>query len=306
MKSLEVHLHTNTSCNLHCIHCYNNSKINAKQDIPDVKALYDTIDSICSSYQAEIHLEGGEIFLRPELLSEMNKFSDDVLEKITITTNGSFFYDNPKIINMLKRLAYLRISVEGHMAEQHEAIRGGSFDTVIQNAKKYQELNIPVCLRITLNKLNYHNFISKTILGLADMGFRDFQVYEFQSVGRGNESKQLLSLNHPLTNLFEEMYDTPIPDIQLKMMFSSERKAEILDAKRSLATKSYKVCEIQSEAGISIHANGDVYRCAWDNNPANVLCNWYNDENALNFIQSSDLAHTCSHCSAFCIALKRP
>ena len=300
MIQLDLHLHTNTDCNLFCIHCYNNS--GEMNDRPKIERLISTIRLICASYHASIHLEGGEIFLRPDLLFKMDDLPLEILKSITVTTNGTIFYDDPKIIHMLQSLASLRVSIEGHTAALHERIRGGSFEKILNNAKKYQNLDVPVCLRITLNRLNYRGFIENTICSLAAKKFTRFQIYEFQSVGRGKNYASELSLNFPLNDLFQEMCEVRIPDVHLSMMFPYGRRQEILEAKSALEKSGYQVITFLPEASVSIHADGSVYKCAWDNDPRNALCNWYhNEKNALQTLQNSNLIHSCEHCSAFCI-----
>lgn len=301
MRKLDVHIHTNKSCNLRCIHCYNNS--GEASDIPQTEALLDLIEYLCNTYDADIHLEGGEIFLRPDLIEKMNVFSDKILNSVTVTTNGTIFFDGPDQVNTLRRIRTLRISVEGGSAQTHETIRGGNFETVLGNAMKFQGLDIPVCIRITLNRLNFRGFINDTIVKLANRGFKCFQVYEFQSVGRGKDSADILSLKCTLDELFEEMYSAHPKGVTLKMMFSAVREKEILKWKSALESKGYTISRVQEESSVSIRENGDVYKCAWDNDPSNAICNWYNDKEARQIIDRSDLRHSCVHCSMFCIAL---
>ena len=302
MNKLELHLHTNTSCNLSCIHCYNNS--GETDSFPEIGQILDTIRLICTLYDTSIHLEGGEIFLRPALLSAMSGLPPEILRVITVTTNGTIFLDDCEIIRVLRSLDVLRVSVEGHTAKLHEQIRGGSFCDVLNNAGKYRDLGVPLCLRITLNRLNYRNFISNTIESLAEQGFARFQIYEFQSVGRGKNSASSLSLNFPLTDLLQEMCTVSIPGVSLDMMFPERRRRELFAAKSALERNGYQLIELPCEAGISIHANGDVYKCAWENDPKSRLCNWYLDKDALSTLQGSNLKHHCEHCSSFRVSLK--
>ena len=111
MKKIEVHLHTNTNCNLLCMHCYNRSggKVNY---CPSVEEIINTILYIFNKYDAEMHLEGGEIFLRPDLLRAMDSLPDSILQNITVTTNGTIFINDETILHMVRRLEALTISIE--------------------------------------------------------------------------------------------------------------------------------------------------------------------------------------------------
>lgn len=306
MKKIEVHLHSNTNCNLHCLHCYNQSveDIFLKHSIPTANDIIDTIIYLCNNYDADIHLEGGEIFLYPELLKKMDVLPDDYLKKITITTNGTILIQDETILHMLKRIAALRISVESADATIHKLIRGCELSKIIINAKKYQEYDIPLWIRMTLHKLNYQNFIHRNILKLYKMGFPRFQVYEFQNVGRGSKHQSMLALDNSLLNLIFELYNTSLDNITLKMMFAKGRIPEIIQMQQKLSVAEYKVETLSPEESISIHANGDVFACPWENRPEKVLFNWYNNREARQRIQTKKMLHICEHCSAIKITTR--
>lgn len=243
-----------------------------------------------------MHLEGGEIFLRPDLLREMDLLPDSILQKITITTNGTIFLNDKSILNMARRLGALRISIESAIPSQHEQIRRFSLTKTLENAAQYQADGIPVWLRVTLNKINYNGFLNQHILKLYERGFRRFQVYEFQSVGRGMDNKNMLSIGHSLDKLIDELCMTSLDNVILKMMFAKRRNIELLQNKTRLEDNHFHVELIPPEEGISIHANGDVYCCAWED--PKKICNWYRDENAKQLLSSANLIHTCNYCSA--------
>lgn len=305
MKKLEVHLHTNSSCNLYCMHCYNYSgERNADQSsAPSDENIIDSIIFICMNYDAKIHLEGGEIFLRPELLKKMDSMSDDILKRITITTNGTILIRDKIILHMLRRVAALRISIESADATIHSRIRGCDLRSVIDHAKEYEMKGVPVCIRITLNQLNYDRFVHENIIRLSEEGFKKFQVYEFQRVGRGIDNCSTLALDNTLSTLVDELCSTPMNDISLKMMFSKRRTSEILQLQQKLCQANYRVQILTPEEGISIHANGDVYACAWENRPQMALFNWYNDRNARQIIYTQKMLHECEYCTAIRITL---
>lgn len=139
---IEVHLHTNDNCNLKCIHCYNKSGEGSAYNIPEIESLLKLIQYFCTAYEAEIHLEGGEIFLRPDLLHRMNSLPQETLQCVTITTNGTIRIDEPEIIDMLRKINALRISVEGHTDGQQRIVRGIDLEKVVEYALFYKEKGI--------------------------------------------------------------------------------------------------------------------------------------------------------------------
>lgn len=303
VSPFELHLHTNDDCNLHCRHCYNGSEEGACCHRPSEEAILQTLRYFYETYQAEVHLEGGEIFLRPELLSRMSALPEKLLANITITTNGTIRNDDPAALAMLRKLHLLRVSVEGHTERQQRLIRGIPLKQVLENAMFYQSAGVPVCLRLTLNKLNYRGLVSQTIPALIACGFSVFQVYEFQSVGRGAEARRELALDFPLDELWAELYEHRLPKgTSFHMMFPVRRGAEVENAAAKLEKCGFVCARLPSESGLSIHADGGVFLCAWDNDSGHQIVNWYSQERPQDALQSIPLTHTCEYCSAFCVS----
>ena len=149
MKTIDLHIHSNTDCNLSCKHCYNNSGEGIKERIPLLE-LKRYLQLFSASYDCDIHLEGGEIFLYQELFDMLNTLDDRILKSITITTNGTLKPQNVDTISVLKKINTLRISVEGHTQEFHEKIRNSSLHSVLTNGIELLGMGINVVLRITL------------------------------------------------------------------------------------------------------------------------------------------------------------
>lgn len=308
-KNIEVHLHTNDTCNLKCIHCYNNSGERSAHSIPTIDCLLRLICYFCKQYEAEIHLEGGEIFLRPELLRDMNSLSPEILQCITITTNGTIRTDDQNILNMLAKIYALRISVEGHTETLQYAVRGTSLKKVVENALFYQKMGCPVWLRLTMTKQNQEHLLDSTLPYFMAHGFSNFQIYEFQSVGRGQSIQDLLAVDATAFEDFLVGLETwkarPSKEAcQLRFFFSSTRQEAVLSHEANLKADGWKVVSIPPEDGVSIHADGALYLCAWENDESHRILNVYQD--GLDYmaakLEQIDLKHICSHCSAVQIA----
>ncbi|MBD5450893.1 MAG: radical SAM protein [Lachnospiraceae bacterium] len=302
---IEVHLHTNDNCNLKCIHCYNKSGENSSYNIPEIGDLLQLIQFFCTEYEAEIHLEGGEIFLRPELLRRMSSLPSETLQCITITTNGTIRIDELEIIDMLCKIHALRISVEGHTDEQQHIVRGIGLDKVVENALFYKEKGIPVWLRLTMTRRNCEHLLDGTLPYYMDKGFRDFQIYEFQAVGRGEMNWSLLTVEDDMFVSFLNRLAAwkgflMTEDLHMVFMFSDTRREAVLSHKEQLELNRLKVSNIPAENGVSIHADGFVYLCAWDNEESHSILNVYKKgiKYMIAKLEKMDLKHSCSHCSA--------
>lgn len=297
---LAVHLHTNYSCNLHCEHCYNNSGARNREALSQ-ELVMDVIAAFCEAYDAEFHLEGGEIFLRPELLERMDALPDSVLQRITITTNGTIRLENPRVLSMLARIGALRVSVEGHQDRQQRAIRGIGLAAPLDNAAYYRRQGIPVVFRVTLSGVNYSRFVEETIPWLTKQGCEALQVYEFQQVGRGLSSGGRLALGESIGELLTalEKHGAFLNE-SVKFMFPAGRVPEICAHQEALSRSGLCVELLEPESGVSVHADGGVYICPWDNDGSHCLFNMKETalESALKRLGQEDLTHTCGHCSA--------
>ena len=234
MKRLEIHLHSNYSCNLHCKHCYNFSDVHREAELP-AEFMITLINDLCKQYETEIHLEGGEIFLKPRFLVLLNDLPDEVLKCITITTNGTICLKDEAILSALRKIGSLRISVEGHTNEQQRAVRGIDIDNVLENARYYMENGVPVWLRVTLNQYNQDGFVNCTLPALSEKGFRRIQVYEFQKVGRGSENNKELALNGTISDILADLinYKDSL-ECELKIMLSQRRLCEVKEYEQKL------------------------------------------------------------------------
>lgn len=302
-EKIEVHLHTNDSCNLKCNHCYNKSGKEGGYNLPDTDCLLELIQYFCTEYEAEIHLEGGEIFLRTELLRKMNRLPLKMLQCITVTTNGTICIDESEIVDMLCKLHALRISVEGHTDEQQRNIRGISLKEVVECALFYKEKDVPVWLRLTLTKQNYEHLLDGTLPCYIDKGFQNFQVYEFQSVGRGESNKNLFMVDDAafdrfLHNMAEQKGFQP--EGELKFMFPEKRREAVRFYEEVLRLNGLKIIDMKPENGVSIHADGSLYLCAWDSDESHCIMNVYKSgiEYMDEKLRQISLRHECNHCSA--------
>lgn len=297
---MEVHLHTNNTCNLQCLHCYNGSGCRVVPEILPVPFVIDCLKWFHEHYDVHFHLEGGEIFLREDILTAMNELPDEVLGRITITTNGTIAVHTPGILNMLRKLEVLRVSVEGHTDAQQQAVRRINLDNVLKNASFYRDAGVPVSLRVTLNRTNYDGFVTKTLPTLFELGFRQIQVYEFQQVGRG-EHNHTLALDHGISRFLTELALHPEQVTNsLRVMFPIGRRDELLEHNAALEQAGFTVSDVEPESSISIHANGDVYLCPWEDRPDRCVMNLLQTglDGLDKKLEQMELVHTCGHCSA--------
>jgi sulfatase maturation enzyme AslB (radical SAM superfamily) len=294
MLPIDVHIHTNTHCNLRCIHCYEDTDSMVAKSI-DGDFETSLIQQLCDNFDANIHLEGGEIFLEETLFTALLSLSSSARRHLTITTNGTIHTDSEEVIDALASIGCLRVSVEGHTDELQKAIRGCGLATVLENALFYKSKGVQVVLRITANRLNYTKMFHEVIPSLQEKGFDDFQIYEMQPVGRGKTSS--LCINEPLIALYEDWLHHP-SNAKIKVSLPHKRKSEIVAYISRFGEIGITAYEIGDIPSISIGVDSAVRICPWDMDSAPLLM-----LNEVNLVALSEIIHmqthphVCDYCS---------
>lgn len=158
-------------CNLNCLMCFRDRDQKGELAFSDIKKV---IDNIPSSIE-EIHLIGGEVFLRKDLFEILDHLNNRNY-KVRIQTNGTLLDDERiKKISGYKNLLGLGFSIDG-TRELHNRIRGvdSAFDKTIEAIKKTSE-RFPVSVNTVLLEENFREIedVFKTIKGL---GIREYRL----------------------------------------------------------------------------------------------------------------------------------
>lgn len=295
MLPIDVHIHTNTNCNLKCIHCYENTAFECGKTFIDSNFEVKLIQFLCEHFHADIHLEGGEIFLEEHLIQALLRLDIPTRKNITITSNGVLRTESADTLEVLKSISCLRISVEGHTDALHGRVRNCSLQTVLDNARYYKNMGINVVLRITLNNLNMHIMFSEVIPTLMKQGFVDFQIYEMQSVGRGKTSD--ICITGSLDSFFKDWFLHPLK-VNVKVSLPEHRVSEVKQYQAEFAKMGILTEYTGNNAGIAVGADRTVRICAWDmlSAPLAVL-NENNLDELNNIIESQVVPHKCEFCT---------
>lgn len=155
-----IQWHFTLSCNLRCIHCYQNNYGQKDTDLNLLKSIFLKIDEAMSKWKMKcfISLTGGEPFLRPDglfYLAGLIEKSDN-FKNIAILTNGTLIDDG--IIDKIKKytkISEIQISLDGHDEKTHDKIRGGgTFIKSVESIKKLKNAGIKTSVMFTLHKKN--------------------------------------------------------------------------------------------------------------------------------------------------------
>ena len=142
------------TCNLKCVHCYNDSGIDKDfNDITTEKAKA-VLDDLAQFGVPSVLFSGGEPLMRPDLF-ELLQHAGQIGLRTVISTNGTLITkDVAKKIRDCG-VSYVGISLDG-IGQINDKFRGvnGAFNKAVQGIRNCIAADIRVGLRLTLTKRN--------------------------------------------------------------------------------------------------------------------------------------------------------
>jgi radical SAM protein with 4Fe4S-binding SPASM domain len=169
-----------TRCNLNCIHCYA-SAVEAKQAELTTKEGKKLLEQIAAVDKFRmIVITGGEPLLRKDIF-ELVEHAGKLGFRIVFSTNGTLLTE--KMAKDLARLgvANFSISLDGHTAGCHEAIRRelGSFQSAINGIKAAAKSG--VCLQVNFTAMKQNLVELPGLIDLAELMKTDI-IMVFQAI----------------------------------------------------------------------------------------------------------------------------
>ena len=141
-------------CNLKCVHCYNNSSLNADCDEVTTEKAKDVLSDLAEFGVPSVLFSGGEPLMREDLF-ELIPYAIDKGLRTVISTNGTLITaDKARQIKEFG-VSYVGISLDG-IGEVNDKFRGvkGAFDRAVAGIRNCMEAGVRVGLRLTLTKQN--------------------------------------------------------------------------------------------------------------------------------------------------------
>ncbi len=172
-------------CNLKCIHCYENAKVRAPDEMTTEEAI-SAVDKMADAGVAYIAISGGEPLMHPDFFKIAKRIQEREMA-FSIATNATLLTkENAKKLREFGCI-YAQVSVDGANAETHNKFRGvNSFERTMEGIKNLVNEKITVGISSTITK---HNL--KEVPELIDLseklGVQIFMAYNFIPTGRGKE-----------------------------------------------------------------------------------------------------------------------
>ena len=184
------------TCNLKCMHCYAGSDAQKYDQLStdEAKAM---IDDLAAFGAPVLLFSGGEPCVRPDLV-ELMHYAKDAGMRVVISTNGTLI--TPELAKQFAEvgLSYVGVSIDGKQ-ETHDKFRGmdGAFERSLAGLANAQAAGIKVGLRMTINKLNYHE-VDDVFDVMRERGIQRACFYHLVYTGRGSEMMDM-DLTHEET-----------------------------------------------------------------------------------------------------------
>ena len=173
-------------CNLHCIHCYSESK---NMDYPGElshEQACDVVDDLSEYGVPVLMFSGGEPLMRDDLLSLIDRSSERGLRTV-LSTNGTLITDETAKSLKEAGLSYVGISIDG-LEPLNDRFRAkkGAFEDELRGIRISMAQGFRVSLRFTLTRYNMADL--DAIFDLVEReNIPRFCIYHLAYAGRGNK-----------------------------------------------------------------------------------------------------------------------
>lgn len=313
MGPLAVHMYLTTVCNLACTHCYYDARRvgdDAGKVLTTAEVVH-VIDFLSGNFDADLHLEGGEMFLRGDIEQILRRVSAERHKSLTFTTSGTVPIRVPPAL--LKGIGELRISVEGHTAALQQRMRPASLVRVRRTIDELLSNEIDFTLRVTLFRDNAA-VLEEMIDAFVGWGVKRLSLFEFQPVGRGEQHVDEYSLSDAqFSDLLSTLAVMTVPDRLelLKLNLSPRRTASVQALRPVFAERGYRYLPLGAVPNLTINANGDLGISPWLATAARLgdkFANLHEVDFATEInrrLQAGDLSAFCPYTSALQIRYSR-
>lgn len=181
-------------CNLHCSMCYQNShnRFVSELSLGDIEKIF------TDSGIKQIHLVGGEIFVRKDIY-DILRFFNSSMDYITIQTNGTLISDEGvELINEMESIKEMWFSLDG-LRDSHDFIRGHeAFDKTVKAIKsfigsKYVVINSVIMKNNINDMLKLYELADR--MGVDKIIFQFEMKYDKEALKRTSSKLELLEIN---------------------------------------------------------------------------------------------------------------
>ena len=190
----QVTLNITNRCNLDCLYCAVSDTKNDPGDLTATKwqAL---VDELAEMRVFHVILSGGEPFARKDFVAILCHILTHRF-RISINTNGTSFSEEVlALLSRTSRLANIQVSVDGHLPEVHDAIRGrGAFSQTTAGIEKLRLHRLPFTFFVVVCRNNIDH-LREIVTFARRAGARQVSFSEMLPLGNAKNHLNRLGLS---------------------------------------------------------------------------------------------------------------
>ena len=252
-------------CNLRCKHCYLHGELESPSAQPDNELGTEECIQIIEQFDDvgvfNVTVLGGEPLVRSDIMVILRHMGEKKFWT-RVDTNGTLIDEHTARELADTGIKGINFSLDGPNPEINDAIRGkGSFEKSVRGLKNLRDFEIPFCLGMTINKINY-NSVEEYVDFCYRMGAENANLKLYIDFSSNQFSSQL-RLDR------EEIFETARKIKEIKEKYPKFISTEIprnlgfLSPKPKNGTSSKLVrCGMGATQLIILH-NGDVIPCTY-------------------------------------------
>ena len=285
-KKPDVVWNATQRCNLHCAHCYSDSKDREYPgELTTAEGLH-LIDELSDFGVPTVLFSGGEPLMRPDLL-ELARATREAGMRTVLSTNGTLLDEAAAREVAAAGFSYVGISIDG-IGARHDKLRGkkGAFEASLGGIRAARAAGLRTGVRYTIHGLNRSELGS--IFDLAEReGVNRLCVYHLAYAGRGEKISKYDLVPAETREVVEEIFDRAEDlarrDVDIEVLTVDNPTDNVLLLKRIQRTQPERAAEVErllrwnggNQSGIavaSIDPRGRVHpdQFSWDVTVGNV------------------------------------
>jgi uncharacterized protein len=311
---IQIFFVPNYSCNFACTYCYQDEYAPAKQTLTNeiVESFFKYIQTEFAGRKKYITLFGGEPLLnssnQKNIIEDLLKRANNANIEVCIVTNG---YSLTEYIDVLKtsNIREIQVTLDGteaiHNARRYLKDKTGTFSKIINGIDACLNNNIPVNLRMVIDKENIDNLPELAAFAI-EKGWTKSPYFKTQ-IGRNYELHHCQSAPDKLFNrisLYEKLFELTQKHPQIKDFYKPAYSvSKFLSENGSLPDPLFDSCPA-CKTEWAFDYTGKIYPCTATVGKSNeALGSFYpnvsKNDTLINEWQSRDVVaiSECNNCS---------